>query len=70
VAGTGQLLAFSADEFQHEQSAVAVLDLRGMNGLGEDQALRVDGDVALPALDLLRRVIARRIDAAPHFRRF
>jgi len=31
------------------------------------QALRIDEDVPLLALDLLARVIARRIDAAPPF---
>lgn len=64
---TGQPLAFSGNEFQYELCAVAVLDVGGMDSLSEDQALRVDNDVALLALDLLRRVIARRIDAGPPF---
>ena len=36
-----------------------------MNGDGKDQAEGVDEEMALLALDLLARVIARRVDVRP-----
>jgi hypothetical protein len=48
----GQPLAPADERCQHAESAMAILDAGGMNGLGEDQTLRIDDDVALLALDL------------------
>jgi len=51
----------------HQRAAVAVLNVCGVHERVHQQALRIDEDVPLLALDLLARVIARRIDAAPPF---
>ena len=51
----------------HQRAAVAVLDVGGVHERMHQQALRIDEDVALLALDLLAGVVARRIDAAPSF---
>ena len=52
----------------HQQhAAVAVLDVGGVDDRLHQQALGVDQDVALLALDLLAGVVARRVDAAPPF---
>ena len=40
-----------------------------MDDGAHQQALRIDEDVALLALDFLARVVARRVDAAPLFLR-
>ncbi len=52
---------------QKRQEAVPVLHIRRGHIQPEDQAQRVDDEVALLALDLLGRVIADRIDALPPF---
>ena len=52
---------------QDQRGAVAVLDIGRMHDRVEDQAEGVDEQVALLALDLLARVIARRVDARPPF---
>ena len=52
---------------QHGARAVAVLDVRGMDGDAQQQAERVDQNVALAALDLFARVVARRIERGPPF---
>jgi hypothetical protein len=49
------------------QDAVAVLDVGGMDRGAQEQAQRIDQDVPLLALDLLARVVARRVDARPPF---
>ena len=49
---------------QHD-AAVAVLHVGRMHDRLHQQALRVDHDMALAAVDLLACVIARRVDAAP-----
>ena len=54
----------------HQNAAIAVLDVGGMNDGVHQQALRIDENVPLLALDLLARIVARRIDRAPLFRRF
>jgi hypothetical protein len=52
---------------QHQHATVAVLNIGGMHDRMQQQAYRVDQDMPLPAFDLLARVIAVRIDAAPPF---
>ncbi len=47
--------------------AMAVLDASRVDVDGEDQAEGIDEEMALLALDLLARVIARRVDARPPF---
>jgi hypothetical protein len=57
-----------AEQGRHQQrSSVAVLDVGGVDDGAHQQALRVDQDVALLAVDLLAGVVARRVDAAPPF---
>jgi hypothetical protein len=46
-----------------EYAAVAILNVGGMNDGMNQQALRIDENVALLALDFLARIIAMRIDA-------
>jgi hypothetical protein len=56
------------EQARHQQrSAVAVLDVGGMHDRVHQQALRIDENVPLLALDLLARVVAGRIDAGPPF---
>ena len=52
---------------QDQEGAVAVLYVGRVDGDREDQAEGVDEQVALLALDLFARVIARRVDARPPF---
>ena len=52
---------------QNQRGAVAVLYVGRMHDRVEDQAEGIDEQVALLALDLLARVIARRVDARPPF---
>ncbi len=52
---------------QNPKGAVAVLQVGRVDDDGEDQAEGVDEEMALLALDLLARVIARRVDARPPF---
>ncbi len=52
---------------QDQQGAVAVLYVGRVDDDGKDQAEGVDQEMALLALDLLARVIARRVDARPPF---
>ncbi len=52
---------------QHGARSVAVLDVGGMNGDAQQEAERIDEDMALAALDLLARVVARRIEREPPF---
>ena len=53
-----------------ERAAVAILNVSGMNDGMNQQALRIDENVPLLALDLLSRVVARRINRSPLFQRF
>jgi hypothetical protein len=46
---------------------VAILNVSGMNDGMNQQALRIDENVPLLALDLLSRVVARRINRSPPF---
>src|SRR3954464_5502864 len=52
---------------QQRDGPVPVLDVGGMDRGAQEQAQRVDQDVPLLALDLLARVVTRRIDARPPF---
>jgi hypothetical protein len=52
-----------------ERAAVAILNVGGMHDGVHQQALRIDEDVTLLALDLLASVVPRRI-AGPLFQRF
>lgn len=52
----------ATDLLQHWQRTVAVLDVGGLDVGRQDQAERIDDDVPLLTLDLLARVVARRVD--------
>lgn len=52
---------------EQQNAAVAVLDIGGMHDGMQDQAECVDQDMALLAVDLLARIIARGVDAGPPF---
>ena len=55
---------------EHQNAAVAILDIGRMHNGVQQQALRIDENVALLALDLLSRIIAGGSIEAPLFRRF
>ena len=52
---------------EDQNAAIAVLDIGWMHDGVQQQAYRVDKDVALLTFDLLTRIVARRIDAGPPF---
>ena len=52
---------------QQMKCAVAVLNISRMNDDAQQEAQRVDQDVPLATLDLLARVVARRIEPRPPF---
>ena len=52
---------------QQRDGSVAVLDVGRLDRGAQQQAQRVDQDVPLLALDLLARVVTRRVDARPPF---
>ena len=52
---------------QNHKGAVAVLQAGRVDHGVEDQAEGIDEQMALLALDLLARVVARRVDARPPF---
>ncbi len=57
-----------AEQRAHQQHAtIAVLDIGGVDDGLHQQTLGVDQDVPLLAFDLLARVVARGVDAAPPF---
>ena len=57
-----------AEQARHQQrAAVAVLDVGGVHDGVHQQALRIDEDVPLLALDLLACIVARRINRGPPF---
>jgi hypothetical protein len=57
-----------AEQRAHRQhAAIAVLNVGSVDDGLHQQALGVDRDVALLALDLRARVVARRVDAGPPF---
>ena len=55
---------------QQLEAAVAILNVGGGDDAVQQQALRIDQNMALLALDQLARVEAGRVDASPLFRRF
>lgn len=57
----------AASLIEDPSRAVAILDIGGMNGDVQEKAERVDEDMPLAARDLLRRIIALRIDRGPPF---
>ena len=52
---------------QQVNSAITVLNIGGMDDDVQQKAQRVDQDVPLATLDLLARVVARRIEPSPPF---
>jgi len=53
---------------RHDQrAAIAILNVGGVHDGVDQQALRVDKNVPLLALDLLSRVVTRRINRSPPF---
>ena len=52
---------------QQLKSAITVLNIGGMDDDVQQEAQRVDQDVPLATLDLLTRVVARRIEPRPPF---
>ena len=57
----------SEQRAHHQDAAIAILDIAGMDDGAQQQALGVYQDVALLALDLFAGIVARRIDAEPPF---
>ena len=51
----------------HQRSAVAILDVAGVHERVHQEALRIDQDMPLLALDLLAGVVARLVDRRPPF---
>ena len=51
----------------YEYAAVAILNVSGMNDGMNQQALRIDENMPLLALDLLSCVVARRINRSPPY---
>ncbi len=52
---------------QQREAAVAILNIGGGDDAVQQQALRVDQDMPLLALDQLARIEASRVDASPPF---
>ena len=63
----GQKGIFPEQRGQHENSAVAILDIRGVDYRVQQQAYRVDQDMPLLAFDFLASIIAGWIDRGPPF---
>jgi hypothetical protein len=53
--------------FEHEQAAIAILDVRWMNHDLQGKTQRVDQDVSLLSFDFLPRVVAAGVDPRPPF---
>ena len=52
---------------QQMEGAITILNIGGMNDDVQQETQRVDQDVPLATLDLLARVVARRIEPRPPF---
>lgn len=57
----------SSRSAQQVESTIPVLNIGGMNNNVQQETQRVDQDVPLATLDLLARVVARRIKRRPPF---
>jgi hypothetical protein len=60
----------SPRQAQKVESTVTVVNIGRMNDHAQQEAQRVDQDVPLATLDLLARVVARRIERRPPFEAF
>ncbi len=72
IAGVGEDALYERKQapralVEHEPGAVAILHVGRVDHDIQQEAERVDEDVALATLDLLARVIARRIERGPPF---
>ena len=72
VAGVGEDALDEREQaagvsIEHQPGAIAVLDGGGMDGHAQQEAKRVDEDMALAARDLLGRVKALRIKRGAPF---
>ena len=71
VSAIGEQAAQEREQAEHrgelQSAAVAVLDVGGMDDDVEQETYRVDQDMPLLALDLLARIVARRVDRGPPF---
>ena len=71
IGAVGEQLAQEREQaeqgLQQCDAGVAILDIGGGDQAAQQQALGVDQEVALLALDQLARIEARRIDARPPF---
>jgi hypothetical protein len=57
-----------AEHGRHDEcAAVPILNVSGMNDGMNQQALRIDENMPLLALDLLSRIVARRINRGPPY---
>jgi hypothetical protein len=57
-----------AEHGRHDEcAAVPILNVSGMNDGMNQQALRIDENMPLLALDLLSRIVARRINRSPPY---
>ena len=57
-----------AEQGRHDQrAAITILNVGGVHDGVDQQALRIDENVPLLALDLLSRIVTRRIDRGPPF---
>jgi len=57
-----------AEQRRHDEfAAIAILNVGGVHDGVDQQALRIDENVAFLALDLFSRIVTRRIDRSPPF---
>ena len=54
---------------EHQRHAVAILNVGGMHCHAQQQAERIDDDMALATRDLLARIEALRVEQGPPFLR-
>lgn len=71
IGGVGKELGQERMQPEHrgeqQDAAVAILNVGGMNDGMQQQAKRIYEQMALLALDLFARIIARRVDPGPPF---
>ena len=57
-----------AEQRRHDEfAAIAILNVGGVHDGVDQQALRIDENVAFLALDLFSRIVTRRIDRSPPY---